>query len=595
MKLLRLKITDPTGFRSLAAGFEVHFLREWDRADADKLNPYILAGPNGSGKSNLLEALAAIFYHLECQHLEYRPESFEYDEDSNSQGFQAEKATPDGFEIEYLIPCPVELNPNNHQALAHILIQKEPQVLPQAIWINRADFDPNANPELSGQELKLCLPEFVLGYSSGENEILSLPFFKMRFLHFDEYWAHLIGEKHYGYTPEGRLIYLDKDFSQAILLSLFLAHDSETDPEGFLLKPFQEEVGLTDIKRFRLVVRKAVPLTLQQVGKVPQNLFLTLDKEQEGFEDKWGQSNFWIDLTQKLQSHSYEDVFLAPLSKLKKCSTCFFEDEQFYYFDYWVNEATKQAFRLHFGSPLGLFQTFQILLTLNLFTVSDLQKKELYQSQDLYANENIPALPSHEKILRFEDVMIQKTGITQPVPLKALSDGEHQFLHALGLCVLFKDTNSLFLLDEPETHFNPDWRANFISRLRDCFQTNRNEIAQAKPTEARREILITTHSPFLISDSLPEYVLVFDKGESLDVSRPDYQTLGASISQITFKTFGKRETIGGYAEQILNAFVDRFTKGEDPKKIMDETYEALGDSIEKTLFVQQLLNALRQE
>ena len=56
MKLLRLKLG--VDFRSLAAGFEVHFLREWDHARCFEFHPYCLAGRNGSGKSNVLEVLA---------------------------------------------------------------------------------------------------------------------------------------------------------------------------------------------------------------------------------------------------------------------------------------------------------------------------------------------------------------------------------------------------------------------------------------------------------------------------------------------------------------------------------------------------------
>lgn len=79
--------------------------------------------------------------------------------------------------------------------------------------------------------------------------------------------------------------------------------------------------------------------------------------------------------------------------------------------------------------------------------------------------------------------------------LKELSDGEHQLLHSLGLCLLFRETNSLFLLDEPETHFNPHWRASFITRMRQCLCNTEN---------VEQEMLITTHTPFLISDSKPE-------------------------------------------------------------------------------------------
>lgn len=65
MKLLRLKITDLKGFRSLQAGFEHHFRTPWELQDEHGFGPFVCAGPNGSGKSNLLEVLAAIFFQLE--------------------------------------------------------------------------------------------------------------------------------------------------------------------------------------------------------------------------------------------------------------------------------------------------------------------------------------------------------------------------------------------------------------------------------------------------------------------------------------------------------------------------------------------------
>ncbi|MEI4908391.1 ABC transporter, partial [Klebsiella pneumoniae] len=52
-------------------------------------------------------------------------------------------------------------------------------------WVNQSDFDTNADEVFKGSHADILLPQYVLGYSSGENEILSLPFFKMRFVQFD--------------------------------------------------------------------------------------------------------------------------------------------------------------------------------------------------------------------------------------------------------------------------------------------------------------------------------------------------------------------------------------------------------------------------
>lgn len=211
------------------------------------------------------------------------------------------------------------------------------------------------------------------------------------------------------------------------------------------------------------------------------------------------------------------------VSALKRCATLYHVDDttDTLVLDYWVNDATRQAFRENFeGSALALFQALQVLLTLNLYSVSDALKSDLYTSTSHYVSETVPILASDQRIMRFKFVRFTKQGALQPMMLKELSDGEHQLLHSLGLCLLFRDTNSLFLLDEPETHFNPDWRANFISRLRQCLP-GKGEYAQ--------EMLITTHTPFLISDSKPDKVLVFvkDKANSVvSIDHPQYNTLG---------------------------------------------------------------------
>jgi restriction system-associated AAA family ATPase len=229
-------------------------------------------------------------------------------------------------------------------------------------------------------------------------------------------------------------------------------------------------------------------------------------------------------------------------------------------------------------------------LTLNLYSVSDTLKADLYQSPSHYVSETVPTLASDQRIMRFKYVRFSKKGVDQPMMLKELSDGEHQLLHSLGLCLLFRNTNSLFLLDEPETHFNPDWRANFITRLRQCLPGTDN---------VGQEMLITTHSPFLISDSKPEKVLVFKKDKKtrdVSISNPPFNTLGASINKITMSNiFDKRETIGGYAQSELDKLRVRFEQGnENPDKLIDDIHQRLGDSVEKVLLIKAILGSNQQ-
>lgn len=584
MKLLHLKITDPKGFRSLQPGFEYRFRSEWDLQVEQGFAPFVCAGPNGSGKSNLLEALAAIFYHMECIYLENLPDSFRFEEETNPGGFRSETGTPDGFEIEYLIRPKDGLKIRDRQA--HVRIVKQSGEAPQWFVLNHSEKE-GAQDIIIGPTLaRQLLPDYILGYSSGENEILSLPFFKMRFVQFDEYWQALKQQLPYPGHPESRLVYLDSGFSQAILLCNLLFQDADG------LKPYCEDVGIGKLKEFRIIIKRKIQVSANIAAGFTADEYVERGYVEGGYSatnpalvKDLDSDRFTVNLIRQLEADETSATNFDPvITRLKRCATCWFidEDSDTLYLDYYVNDATRQAFRDNFdNSPLELFHGLQVLLTLNLFSVSDTLKADLYQSDSHYINETVPTLASDERIMRFKFVKFHKTDLAEPVMLKNLSDGEHQLLHTLGLCLLFKNTQSLFLLDEPETHFNPDWRANFVTRLHQSFNGSDGQ-----------EMLVTTHTPFLISDSKPEKVLVFNKADGVvSVSRPDYNTLGASINKITMATFGKRETIGGFAQGKLKEFRQDFEDGKDKEQLIAKINLQLGDSVEKILLIKTILDA----
>ncbi|HRN80975.1 MAG: ABC transporter [Nitrosomonadales bacterium SCN 54-20] len=599
MKLLRLKITDSAGFRSLPCGFEHHFRTEWslqeELAQPEGFGPFVCAGPNGSGKSNLLEALAAIFFQLEVQRVRrnFLPDIFQYDPDDNPEGIQEHEGHPNAYELEYLIKLPKEHRSSGSPEFAHVVVIKERDKSPWLRWGNNEAFPVEgfAFSTLTDEERDLLLPQYVLGYSSGENEILSLPFFKMRFIQFDEYSNALARQLPYPGRPETRLAYLDSSFSQAILLCNLLFQDAAT------LQPFREDVGIEALQEFRIVLRRSVPVTHQQVAAFTSGEYVLPTETQDGrftdtnvvyLDPETG--DYRLNLLQGLEANERTER-TAIVEKLKRCATLHFHDEatDTLVLDYWVNEATKQAFRANFDDPvdpaLALFQALQVLLTLNLYSVSDTIKADLYRSTSHYVSETVPTLASDQRIMRFKNFYFTKQGVKKPMLLKDLSDGEYQMLHSLGLCLLFRKTNSLFLLDEPETHFNPHWRASFITRLRQCLPD---------VEDAGQEMLVTTHTPFLISDSKPDKVLVFAKDKAsgeVSISKPNYNTLGASINKITMNTFGKRETIGGYAQVLLDDLRKRFEEGhEDRETLITEINQQLGDSVEKLLLIKTILD-----
>lgn len=563
MKLIRLKIFEP--FRSLPANFEVRFLEKKNESQMFQFMPYCLVGRNGSGKSNILEALSSIFYHLECMNLINLPESFVYDEEVNPDGFSSENATIDSFELEYYFPLKWDDinatwkdlgNKKFKQANAHILVKKEKGKSPVTTWLDRKTFDPKGEPVLTGLESRDFFPNYVLGYSSGENEILSLPFFKMRFIHYDEYEQALRNQLPY-VQPEGRLIYFDSSFSQAVFLTNYLMQDPK------VLKPIYKTLGINGIFQFRIIIRlnetKEFTIGSDLIGET----MVAPVKEQKKAE-----------LTSRLSN---------LIQLLKNCSTSWENDEDTLYLDYCIDGETRKAFKANFdNNPIKLFQSFQILLTLNLFEVSYELKKELYESESLYVNETVPVLASDKRIMRFKDLEIDNGGITNEIYNKSLSDGEHQFLHAMGVCLLFKNSNSLFLLDEPETHFNPDWRSLFISTLKECLEQSDKQYLS--------DILITSHSPFIVSDCIKENVIVFEKNRNkkVKISRPDFNTFGASVNLLTHKLFHQEETISEIANKRLKDVLKKFQSGKLNLESAISTANQLGDSVEKLIIIDEL-------
>jgi len=602
MKLLRLKIN--SGFRSLPKGFELYFLRDFDYKDSDNFNPYILAGRNGSGKSNVLEALAEIFYHLDSIYLSNKPSYFEKGK-KNEKGFDSTKSTINNYELEYFTYLEHEAflgsgrieETKNHRA--HIKIIKESKKRPSIEWINESTY--RTPKELTPVQAKSLLPEYVVGYASGNNETLSIPFYKSRLLQYDEYLSDLEAQEFVDPRPESSLVYLDERYSQAILLTNLLMND--VSDKDNILKPFAEYVELLDVDRFRLIIR------------LDKKVVITLN-DQEGDEEVQLLKN--VDPPETKTSR----ITRSYIEKLKRCSTTYYISEEYeeedydsedfssddfftgnkkeyLTLDYKVNQATKDAFQFHFEKDsLKLFEFLQLLLSLDLSELSIEEKKKIYNSSNVFLIEDSDVgVKESERILRFKYFKIKKEKLNDPIYTKSLSDGEHQFLHAMGLCLLFRDKKALFLMDEPETHFNPDWKAKFISSLRHCLPEK-----NSRDFPIMREMLITSHSPFLISDSRKKYVLFFEKNKETNkvhkVERPDFQTFGSSVNRIAIRIFEMPNTIGEYAQKRFDEFELELKRLRSPKSLeslIERVKNEMGDSVERVIFVNRIIDKIESK
>lgn len=586
MKLLHLKIECKEGFRSLQESFEIKF-HTLDNTEAmESFRPFCFAGLNGSGKSNVLEALANIFYHLELCVARYLPDSIK-----DPDNFKRTECTPDAFSLEYLIG-PAD---GRDQAISNfnkIAITKKVGSEP-ALKVFTYPFTDDKiiipNPDTLKEDTekgivtelgkilephdKGWLPDSVIGYSSGENEILSLPFIKSRLIRLDEYkqateanvdsYDKDLSEK----RARNSLIYIDNSMSQAVLLACLLFEEKET------LAPLRDvdNTGIMGLRSFRMNIQLH-------------------DFEFES-NDGVRQS---IPVLKLIDEHQ--------MNSLMKCATSWFldRDEKILWLDFYVTDATKEAFKKYFNNDaFEFFQCFRLLYELNSHFVNEKTKEDVYRSKGVYTDGKLPVGSPQQDVFHFLDFYItkklKKTGEEKDLLLRSFSDGEHQFIHTMGICLLLKKRRSILLLDEPETHFNPSWRAKFVKILNDS-------ISAGRPTNLPngdfnvhllKDVLLTSHSPFIISDCLPDNVILFEKSDegyttAKKASELGIDTYGTSVNLLTNRIFGSKETIGKYVLSKLNELRKKSETRTDKEQLIDEINNEFGDSIEKLLLIKEI-------
>lgn len=474
MKLLNLLISQQ--FRSLPAGFNIEFRKPED-LETNLQEPICLVGVNGSGKSNVLEAIAEIFFSLD-QYIR------------NEENYELSKFSIGSFIIEYTLPFKWSLDylnwdsglnfdPKNIQ----IRITKSENVAPVFEWINGEEVKPITESK------EKALPDNIVGYSSGQNELLSIPFYKSRF----SFYKSLQKEQksiYKGSVKSSRLQYIDYEENASILLSNFLmAKDVEVEI-------IREKLFVDNIADFEIKINRN-----QKKSGV-----LKIGKEIE--------------------------KFLSFLKSNASSSSIANDIEQLSFI---VTPQLKKIFQDNFLDAAGLYNLFKQISYLNINSVKKVQIDSLLSSQqDIYENYKIEDFNADKKLFQISSINISKRDIHYPISYKHLSDGEHQFIHIIGTLMMMKEENTLFLLDEPETHFNPKWKYEYSETIKKVTSVQKSQI------------LLTTHDPVLLSGLAKENVIVFNRPhEGMERTyKPDKDLRGIGVDGVLLSDiFGFDSTI----------------------------------------------------
>jgi restriction system-associated AAA family ATPase len=460
MRLLRVHIIAADTCGGLLDGLDV-----WLRSpvvDYSAFEPMCFIGPNGAGKSQFLQVLAEIFQSVfhgvvpTEERVEGNPEL--------------------QFEVEYLIR-PEEADSNVHIRVARESVAKRKNM----VVIQRKSDDGWIDCDLDSAATLALLPRKVVGYTSGDNETLSLPFLLSRSGYADEVGRQALTETiEEDRVPDTRLMLIDYGTHLEVLVANLILGSSEQ--RSALL----DDARLSQLHSFRCIVQ----LAHSAVPKAPGRRAFSSTRK-------------GIQLTQELERY---------LDQLRRCATCYDYDvnTETYTFDFLVDDQTRAAFGFFWKEALDLYAALHKLAMLNDLAIPKPTRERFRkESKARRFASRLPEPQDEQKVFRFERVNFASAVNAEIVDYVSLSDGEHQLAQLLGTFCMVSFQDVLFLLDEPESHFNPQWRVKLISRLLDLL--TRDGMRRDPSKAALQDCLLTTHAPFLPSDMARDKVFIFSK------------------------------------------------------------------------------------
>jgi restriction system-associated AAA family ATPase len=511
--------------------------------------PLCLVGPNGSGKSQFLQSLAEAFqvaYH-DLEGVENRAER----EIANAQLV---------FEIEYEISPGLGRPPRKVKITNHRTDGKRAKLPKALIQVH----DGGEWRMVNADEAIGLLPASIVAYTSGDNETMSAPFMVSR-----SAYASAVQKAAFGnasVSPQKpRLTLIDRETHQEVLLAILLISDETTR------KAVLEASRVRDLHSLQLVVQLAHSAARGNKRTPPRQI------ELDGIRFNIGERSK-TQLTDELECY---------LEKLKRCATCWDYEQkpERYTFDFCCDAATRDAFRDFWFTSLDLYEALHKLAMLNDLVI-DRRSKQMYadslRSGKLAARLAEPQ--EIDKIFQILNVKLWAVNGGAVIDYIGLSDGEHQNAQILGMFAMYNQPNLLFLLDEPESHFNPEWRVQFLTRILDVPSPHHSRLEQ--------DCLLTTHSPFMPSDLDREQVLIFERkeeGPKIEVNRPSRQTFGATFDSIVQSCFKVSPPISNQARERIKELLASNSEQELEQGLTD-----IGDSV-KRAFIADRLRQVQEE
>lgn len=334
------------------------------------------------------------------------------------------------------------------------------------------------------RERDLYLPRYVFGYYSGTSDRLQEVFKK--------YLARYDRDLRAGKDPGlRRLFYALPIHSQFVLIAFILQHDNAA-----IRQLLDTQIGL------------------EEQGGIDSILFVLKQPPWDRTKDEelfWGAKGVVRDFLDRLHK-----IALAPIRLKKRIEATLW------------NKKTR-GFRYLYVQDLDALREL----------VGRRTPAEFFRDvESTYVSELIEEVRIRVKLRRNDG----------SVTFKELSEGEQQLLTVLGLLRFTAEDESLFLLDEPDTHLNPKWCVDYLRHLTDFVGGRADELNTS-------HIVMTTHNPLAVAELVREQVQILQRNpDDLRVRavQPEMDPRGMGYSGIvTSDMFGLAAALDTHTRELL--------------------------------------------
>jgi hypothetical protein len=243
-------------------------------------------------------------------------------------------------------------------------------------------------------------------------------------------------------------------------------------------------------------------------------------------------------------------------------------------FDLTVHEVKNRLIEAHYGDPIALFKRLYRLQLAGVNNWEGATKTKLKRCNFLGTVKK----PLKSKLPLSVERLELSDDQGHSVNFDDFSDGEAQLIQILAAARVFRDEQTLFLFDEPETHLNPSWRTYFHQYLTQA------SLVRGIWTDCTQTIL-STHSPFMISSLKKSDVYRFDKDDdgSIRMRQATEQTYGASFDVLIKQYFGLKSLI---SQSVISEIREKLKLSDE--EALTWINENLGKSPEKAYFQRKL-------